>query len=507
MKIWIITFCVVVGYYYNCFADDISIFISIAKPEEVSTRIDGDETAFLTYRDGLGHILKYMEAHPKIFLSKKFTRPRVLKPQIRKEILTTWQSFLDFYLALDSLSQFYENCDMIEDKQLKADSFILFYSSFLTEYRYALEFINIIENDPGLDTILNEPVVELGLPSDTYKQFKNRFLNLIPAMKFASSQALYGIIPSTSTVDLNDTIDEDAAVVWKMGFGVGEMLTLSNFLSTTKSVAYFPVKAGLTQVLTTYKSNPSNTITDEQINQLSLKLEPGDIILERKEDAISVIGIPGFWTHAALYIGTPEERNKYFDDPDVDSLLMKKSQYEDIEAYLSAEYPESYQESLKPTEDNYTVKVIEAVTKGVSFVSIEHSKKYDCIAVLRPTLSKKDKAEAIKKAFSSAGKQYDFDFDFLTDSTLCCSELVYKAYEAEKHGHGLDFKLQDIAGRMLLSPNDIAQQFDEQYGTKKQQMEFVAFLEGNYKGSKAVELDMQAFRSSWHRPKWHLAEN
>ncbi len=36
-------------------------------------------------------------------------------------------------------------------------------------------------------------------------------------------------------------------------------------------------------------------------------MEPGDIIVARQNWYLSNIGLPGFWPHAELYVGTPEE--------------------------------------------------------------------------------------------------------------------------------------------------------------------------------------------------------
>ena len=495
MKIRLVLVLLMVNLSSVCFGEDIASFSTGGNTEAAYTKLSDDQAAFLVYHDDLSRLFKYISKHKEIFPTKKFTKTRLLKPVIRKEALNAWKSYLDYNLALDSLSKYYETFDGVSDEQLKADSFKFFNSLFLAEYRFALEFINIAENDPGFDIIFNEPVPELGLPADTYSNFKLRYLNIMPALKFATAQAVYSVIPSNPYPDLDDLISEDSTAIWNMGVGTGEALTISNILAITKNTAYFPVRAGLAECLTNHNApHVGNNTPLDQINKILPRLEPGDILLERHEDTVALIGIPGFWTHAALYIGTPEERNKYFDDSEIDSIL-------------STEYPEAYQESLQPGEENHKKRIIEAITKGVSFATLECSSNFDFIAVLRPKLDEKAKAEAIMKAFSFIGRPYDFDFDFLTDSELICSELVYKVYETEKDEHKLDFDLRDFNGFTILSPNDIAEKFDTEYDTSKRQLDFVCFVDKNEKDNSSFESSVNEFRKTWQRPKWKLTKN
>ncbi|OGS27553.1 MAG: hypothetical protein A2297_03355 [Elusimicrobia bacterium RIFOXYB2_FULL_48_7] len=490
----------------NCFAEDIASFASSAEKEAVYARLDDDQSMFLVYHNELSRLLQYMSDQKDVFPSKKYTKSRLLKPKIKKEALSVWQSYLDYYLALDSLSKYYETFEEIKNEDIKSDSFRLFNALFLTEYRFALEFINIVENDPGFNTVFNEPLMELGLPSGTYSAFKLRYLNLLPALKFASVQAVYSVVSNSPNPDMDDLITDDSSVIWKMGLGTGEALMVSNIFEIAKGMAYFPVRAGLAEVLTNRgAAHINNNIPQDEIKKILPGLKPGDILLERHEDAVALIGIPGFWTHAALYIGTPDERKEYFKDSDVDILLREMGCLDgDFEAYLSTTYPAAYQSGLLSAEQNHNKRIIEAITRGVSFASIEYSGNFDYIAVLRPRLDKKDIARAVIKAFSCFGRPYDFDFDFLTDSELICSELIYKVYEPDKDENGLDFKLSDVAGYSLLSPNDIVQKFDEEYGGKKQQLDFVCFIDKNGENNAVVNASVEEFRKSWQRPKWNI---
>ena len=128
----------------------------------------------------------------------------------------------------------------------------------------------------------------------------------------------------------------------------------------------------------------------------------------------------------------------------------------------------------------------------------------DSLAVLRPRLSKPEKAQALLRAFHYAGRPYDFNFDFATDAELVCTELVYKAYEPAYGFTGLKFPLTEMLGRKLLPANEIARQFDAQAGTSEQQFDLVIFLDGQERKRNATEASLTDFRSSWKRPKWHV---
>jgi hypothetical protein len=246
-------------------------------------------------------------------------------------------------------------------------------------------------------------------------------------------------------------------------------------------------------------------ISQEQIKEIRKKLRPGDILLERREWFATNVGIPGFWTHAALYIGTPEERDRFFTEPGVKEWLAGQGGADGtFDALLRTRYPEKYQLSVTPQEENRQARILEAIAEGVSFTSLEHSAAADSLVALRPNLSQKDIAQAILRAFHFSGRPYDFNFDFRTDSELVCSELIYKAYEAGAGSAGLSLPLTEVLDRPLLSPNEIARLFDAEYGKAGQQFTMVAFLDGNEKKQNASESDVDSFRASWKRPKWYI---
>jgi len=119
-------------------------------------------------------------------------------------------------------------------------------------------------------------------------------------------------------------------------------------------------------------------------------------------------------------------------------------------------------------------------------------------------LSKSDRLKVVLQAMSHFGKPYDFNFTFVTDDALVCSELVYKSYQDVPQ---LSIELQEVNGRPLISPNTFAEVFASEYGTERKQFELVLFLDGNEKTGKAEEKNADEFSTTWQRPKWHIAND
>ncbi len=215
-------------------------------------------------------------------------------------------------------------------------------------------------------------------------------------------------------------------------------------------------------------------IEDEDVTQMETKMLPGDIMLQRRNWHVSNVGIPGFWTHSALYTGDLATMDKYF------ASEFPYNGHDSFSAYLEANFPSVYE--MYKVESDGTKSVIEAIEPGVVLRTLTKSADADFVVVLRPNLTKKDKLLALNKAFSNFGKPYDFNFDFDTRDALVCSELVYDAYFErlpEKAGLRMDTSL--VNGRRIVSPFDMAKKYVEERNASEQEFEFVYFLKSDEK--------------------------
>jgi len=149
---------------------------------------------------------------------------------------------------------------------------------------------------------------------------------------------------------------------------------------------------------TKFYDDEASVLDETEVKELRDLLQPGDIILTRFNGYISNLFIPGYWTHASLYIGSVGERSPY------------------VTADLEKIIPDS-------------TNIIEAISSGVVFAHLDKSTNADGIAVLRPHVSDDELASAMECAIQQMNKPYDYDFDCDTDSRIYCTELIYKSYQ------------------------------------------------------------------------------
>lgn len=472
-------------------------------------KISADAKSVLILRTNLRTAADFAASRADLFNPPGDRKGNLLAREDKLAIWNTWSSLLNSLAGLDTIRREHRKFDLFQEQERKSASFAIAHAAFLTSYRHALEFIALADRNPALDTVLNEAVPELGIPAGTFGRFKFRFLNVAVASEFAALQ----IIAKTyagSPPELQGVIVEDSTSIWNMGKGKGHELTLKNALAVVQKsgfTAWFPVQKGLSEWMgdTKVMRKGNHLVSAKQVEAMGKRLQPGDIIFERHEWYLSNMGLPGFWTHVALYIGTAEERRAFFNDAEVQAWVKGLGVADGaFESLLRQRYPNVYSRSLIPKEDRKPARILEAISEGVSFTSLEYTGASDSIAVVRPRLSKREKAQAILRAFHYSGRPYDFNFDFQTDSALVCSELIFKVYEPGGGMKGMRFPVSEVLGRKVSTPNNMVRQFDEQAGKAEAQADFVLFYDGFEKEKRAVESTAEQFRSSWQRPNWHI---
>jgi hypothetical protein len=177
-------------------------------------------------------------------------------------------------------------------------------------------------------------------------------------------------------------------------------------------------------------------------------LRPGDVLVVRKEFAATNYFLPGYWPHAALFLGRASElaNSGIAEHEHVRPRLAKLSGATPVTAVLVPNQTDAWSDS------NDHPCVLEAMKDGVKVRSINSPLNSDSIVIIRPLLQSADIAKALAQALMHEGKPYDFDFDFCASYRLVCTEVVYRAYEGVA---GVQFDLKRHAGRFALAANEL----------------------------------------------------
>jgi uncharacterized protein YycO len=159
---------------------------------------------------------------------------------------------------------------------------------------------------------------------------------------------------------------------------------------------------------------------------IGASLKAGDILLEKTPFRLTDKLIPGYWGHAAVWIGTEAELTELgiWNDP-----------------LVARHHDEIRQGRL----------VVEALRSGVEMNTLQHFLNIDSLGILRkPNQSREARATTIMLALRQVGKPYDFNFDVESKERVYCSKLVYLSYS------DIDWPTRRSLGRTTFTPDDVA---------------------------------------------------
>jgi hypothetical protein len=446
----------------------------------------------------------------------------VYSPEQKRALLTAWAAVYDYLMQAENIRQrwwgFVTVPSLVRPLE-HAWGYLLTHSALTTELSYGLAFADRTAGKKQLEVLLDEESWEYGIPRGAFAAMKFQSIHVATTTQLITGDAY---LPLLLPVLRKTKLDADAQVkqliarmqdsssaAKKRLATRGVILYAKNIADIAKDFvasAVFPVQKNVAEWMgdTRVKRIGKPLITREQIDALLTRMLPGDIIVARQNWFLSNIGLPGFWPHAELYLGTPAELAAFFDgDPDVDAWAQKQpGGHRTLTAFLAATYPASWKLYQGKDEHGDSIRIMESISEGVSLTGVEHGMRVDYLGVMRPRLSKLEKAQAIARAFGYQGRPYDFDFDFFSDSTLVCTELVFKSYAPS----GLKLGLVEVAGRKTLPANEFVKKYDAELGKPGAQLDLVAFLDGREDSESAVAGDATTFRKTHARLKWDVAQ-
>jgi hypothetical protein len=433
----------------------------------------------------------------------------------REELRSLFWSFVEPLLALDELKHRYEawyGIDYRKQSRLHAQMFSIAFASLCVQVNKGQAWLDLVGSNTTVASVFDEAIPELGIPRGMFTSIRGhlgrtRDLSYVPLGaewydawigKHLSAQdgALRVIVEAQRDTALKNIVAGQAVV--QRG---------KNKVETVKGKAFrkwFPVQKEISEWAGDTRVAPQERrlIDDSHLAEMSKAMKPGDIVLERRNWYLSNIGLPGFWPHAVIFTGTPTDIRESFDeDADVRTRYGGK-----FSEYLARKYPKVWATMASTDLHGKPMRVIEAISEGVSVASFEHSCGADYVAALRPNVPRVTQALAIERAISYVGRPYDFDFNFTTDDQLVCSELVVKAYEPDATSTGIRPVWARVAGRSVVTPTELAKLFTVERALPHPQLSFVYFLEGQEREHTSRAADADALAATLARPKWDIAQ-
>jgi hypothetical protein len=463
------------------------------KPEEIEAQVTADLARLKVLAAGVeGQNARLTELQQELSVRRAAENRQIFHPSEEDRLRAEFMTFLSYRAALLRMMTLYVGFEAAQDPALRARCFLVGFGAGTTTMASSLTLVRTFGDDPAARRKLNEAGPEAGLKAGMFDEIYanaagDRAAELFEEMAhyFQSRRAGWraeAVWPEPEFDWLAALIDRGIAAARARAIDRGRLESLAGrLIKRVKQDTYTPAYAIQSTVSTfigdtRLVSRPS-FISHEQIKQIQPRLRPGDILIERRNWFASNAFLPGFWPHAALYVGTPEELRGLgiAEEPAVKSRWARYT---------------------APGPDGEPHTVLESVSEGVIFNSLTHSMGADYVGVMRPRLSDAERARAIVNAFRHEGRPYDFEFDFFTEDKLVCTELVYRSYQGMLH-----FDLVRIMGRDTLPALEIVKKFVRERGTPAQELDFVLFLDGDGATGRAREADEAAFCESVNRPQ------
>ena len=459
-------------------------------PRQLNIQLRGDLARLRTIATGVDSLAHQTEDFASRLAVRLEAEGRdYYLPEEDDQIRSLFMTHLSYRAALLRLVATYAGFEVVLDPTDRARSFMVGYAAAMTTARSSVHLIERYRDQPLARRTLNEPAREWRTPAGMFDRIYESVIDRRNVELVADMAAYFDLNRSkwreenlwySRDFDWLESRIVSGLAYLRQNRIDDEQPWIESFLERMRDDAAAPVYSATSSVIewigdTRIVKRP-DIIGPDRIREIEPRLRPGDILLGRRNWYLSNALLPGFWSHAALYVGRMDDLKR-----------LGIADHPTIQEYL-----EPYR---KPTSDGRDRTVIEALSEGVVFSSLTDSMHGDYVAVLRPRLLDAEIADAIVRAFRHHGKPYDFDFDFRTADRLVCTEVIYRAYEGMLH-----FDLVRVLARDTVPATDIVRKFARERDSTERQLDFVLFLDANKKTGQAELASEERFIASADRP-------
>lgn len=178
----------------------------------------------------------------------------------------------------------------------------------------------------------------------------------------------------------------------------------------------------------------SYLIKGEDCREVMKVVQPGDILIRGYVNYLDGYFIPGFFSHAGLYVGEVKEQ-------DIENV------------------PSTGRSRFRSGEQ----MVVHSMAEGVFMEDVLNFCRCDYMVVLRRDPLQETEADkkiefprVFKNALSHLGCDYDFKFDFSDFNKLSCTEFVYVCYQDLLDIYGVKIREEQLLfmKKQIIAPDD-----------------------------------------------------
>ena len=366
--------------------------------------------------------------------------------QLRQLLVSYWHSRNALFEVVLG-NRDYDEATSDEEKHVR---FLIGFGGALVLIDAARFMIDHVHDRPTVRTKLNEPEPAFGIPSGVYDRIRKSLTNpvhawhLYHALQFVDNHDQSLQRYAASNEPLRKLLELSLTLRHRLNVGLDDYLIARIRARATELVthvrrdllfrAMYGIQKFCSQLLSETSTQPGHKshLPSPIAEQLRSQLIPGDVLITRHEYAMTNYFLPGFWPHAALYLGCESHM--------ADMNLTSNATFLPL-------LP-SFRNCGSASEG----RVLEALKDGVRLRPVSTPMTCDAIAVVRPQLTIAQVTDSLARGLHFVGRPYDFDFDFTRSDRLVCTEVVYRTYEGIG---GLGFPLVRRAERLTLSAEDL----------------------------------------------------
>ncbi len=335
------------------------------------------------------------------------------------------------------------------NKKLRLKGIMFSLSAALTLYDNYLLVIAMFQDNDQLRRIIDQPDMGFGLSSNHLLDASLAFHSVINrekvnyAIKFYQRHSNASDLSTHNSINLsNDFLYLNSLIVQSPSYKILQKHSPLSFLQ--KKITFYTIatndslvkleKEGI-HLLSLFFGNAIGMVESRKgklyhhpkvRSELLKSLRAGDILLEKTPFRLTDQFIPGYWGHAAIWIGNEQELKTL--------------------GIWDHDIVKPWQKSIRKGHS-----IVEALRSGVKLDPLVTFMNIDDMVILRDTtISSEQLRQTILNAFRQLGKAYDFNFDISTSDKIVCSELVYLSYSY------IDWPTEKTLGRYTISPDHIA---------------------------------------------------